>query len=409
MLVANRPDLSDIPLVVLTAGRTGPSPLPPDIVERLDQVRQDTQEELLSLSTNSTHVLVEDSGHGIPQERPNVVIAAIRQVLDEVRGGKTAALSTSRRTPPAQLVIDGNQIKNIYGEQVVMRGVAIRDPWELANSPVDKHFSAEDYRILAQDWGANIIRVPILPLWWTFDEDYMEKYLDPIVRWGEEYGLYIFLGWHAHGNPITSEVEQPASGPVPNERNRLNPDPELAKSALRALTERYRDKPWVLYGTFNEPSHISWSEWRPVAEELMDVVHAVHPEAVVFVSGVDWGYDLRGAIKDPVRRNNVIYETHPYPGKGEGWKTVLDELGKTSPVFLGEWGFDPDTTERNLRANAEGYGLNLVRYARERNIGWTAWHWVARREFGPVDPLVMLASWDSYTHTTPTYGSAQMC
>ena len=91
MLVANRPDLSDIPLVVLTAGRTGPSPLPPDIVERLDQVRQDTQEELLSLSTNSTHVLVEDSGHGIPQERPNVVIAAIRQVLDEVRGGKTAA------------------------------------------------------------------------------------------------------------------------------------------------------------------------------------------------------------------------------------------------------------------------------------------------------------------------------
>ena len=68
-----------------------------------------------------------------------------------------------------------------------------------------------------------------------------------------------------------------------------------------------------------------------MAEELVDVIYAVHPEAVVFVSGVDWGYDLRGAINDPVNRNNIIYESHPYPGKGNGWKTILDELMKTNP------------------------------------------------------------------------------
>ena len=34
------PDLGHIPLVVLTAGRvSGSSPLPPDVVEKLDQVR----------------------------------------------------------------------------------------------------------------------------------------------------------------------------------------------------------------------------------------------------------------------------------------------------------------------------------------------------------------------------------
>ena len=393
------PDLGDIPLVVLTAGRRDASPLPPDVAQRLNQVRQDTQGELLTLSSNSTHIVAEESGHGIQMEQPDLVIKAIRQVVEEVSGRKTTAPTAPRRAPPPQLKIDGNQIRNIHGEQVVLRGVAIRDPWELANSPVDKHFSEEDYRVLAQDWGANIVRVPILPLWWALDKDYMEKYLDPIVQWGQEYGLYIFLGWHAHGNPITGEVEQPASGRVPNERNRLNPDPELAKSALRALTERYADKPWVLYGTFNEPSHITWSEWRPVAEELVDVVHAVHPEALVFVSGVDWGYDLRGAIDDPVRRDNIIYETHPYPGKGEGWKTALDELRKTSPVFLGEWGFQPDATDSSIRATAKDYGLPLVRYARERNIGWTAWHWVAHRDFGPLDPLVMLRSWESYAPT----------
>ena len=38
----------------------------------------------------------------------------------------------------------------------------------------------------------------------------MEKYLDPLVQWGEEPGLYIFLGWHTHGNPITGQVKQVA-------------------------------------------------------------------------------------------------------------------------------------------------------------------------------------------------------
>ena len=71
------------------------------------------------------------------------------------------------------------------------------------------------------------------------------------------------------------------------EVSHLSPVLELAESALRGLVERYRDKPWVLYGTFNEPAYISWDEWRPVAEQLVDVIQETHPEAVVFVSGVD--------------------------------------------------------------------------------------------------------------------------
>ena len=95
--------------------------------------------------------------------------------------------------------------------------------------------------------------------------------------------------------------------------------------------------------------------WRPIAEELVDVIHGVHPDALVFVSGVDWGYDLSGVVRDPVERPNVIYETHPHLGKGERRKTVLDELRKAAPVFIGEWGFTRGSSERNLRGTAEGY------------------------------------------------------
>ena len=267
-----------------------------------------------------------------------------------------------------------------------MRGMAIDEPSVLARNPTSRgHFEAEDYRVLAQDWGADIIRVPIYPAHWTRDPHYMENFLDPLVQWGAEYGLYVFLGWHAHGNPVTGQEEVP----------HLSPDLELAESALRAMAQRYRDKPWVLYGTFNEPAYISWSEWRSVAERLVDVIQEVHPESIIFVPGVDWSSDLKGAITDPVRRDNIIYEVHPYPGKGDSWKGVLDQLRKTTPVFVGEWGFEPDSNNKNLRGTAEKYGLPLLQYARERNIGWTAWQWSIREYL----ELGMLESWEGYKPT----------
>ena len=110
------PDLGDIPLVVLTAGRRGASPLPPDIAERLNQVHQDAQQELLSLSSNSTHVIAEESGHGIPMDQPDLVIEAIRQVVEEAGGQKSMAQTAPRRALPPQLKIVRNQIQNIHGE-----------------------------------------------------------------------------------------------------------------------------------------------------------------------------------------------------------------------------------------------------------------------------------------------------
>jgi hypothetical protein len=73
---------------------------------------------------------------------------------------------------------------------------------------------------------------------------------------------------------------------------------------------------------------------------------------------------------------------------------VLDELRKTAPVFLGEWGFRPDATERNLRWTAQGYGLPLLKFAGERNIGWTAWRWRTN-----YPELGMLESWEGYRPT----------
>jgi len=76
----------DFPLIVLTRGRPGESsPVWP--VEAMHQVHTGLQPELLKHSTRSIQRIATDSGHYIQQDEPELVIDAIRQVVDMARQG----------------------------------------------------------------------------------------------------------------------------------------------------------------------------------------------------------------------------------------------------------------------------------------------------------------------------------
>ncbi len=68
------PELGDTPLVVLTA-LDYPPPLWP----------MDLQEDLATLSSNSTHTIVEDSGHYIHNNQPDIFVDAVQQVVEAAR------------------------------------------------------------------------------------------------------------------------------------------------------------------------------------------------------------------------------------------------------------------------------------------------------------------------------------
>ena len=78
------PDLGDIPLVVLSAGIVE-SDMPPDVAKRVQDVRLEMHRELLDLSSNSRHVIAEESGHAIPRNQPGLVADAISQVVEAIR------------------------------------------------------------------------------------------------------------------------------------------------------------------------------------------------------------------------------------------------------------------------------------------------------------------------------------
>jgi pimeloyl-ACP methyl ester carboxylesterase len=78
--------LGDIPLAVLSRDPNMPQPdLPEDLVKPASDAWQQMQDELAHLSTRSTHVIAKNSGHYIQLDRPDVVIAAVRDVVEQAR------------------------------------------------------------------------------------------------------------------------------------------------------------------------------------------------------------------------------------------------------------------------------------------------------------------------------------
>ena len=238
------------------------------------------------------------------------------------------------------LHVEGNRIVDADGADRILRGVAVVDPLAGRASRYRPNPSEREIETLAVEWNAGIVRVPMHPDLMSHNPGYLRAHVDPLVEWAGERELYLLLGYHAHGNPLTGEVEDtPWGSNPPWNGNPYNPDLGLALAFNAEIAARYRDRPWVLYSVFNEPAYISWSEWRPVAEQLVDAVRDQHPEALILVSGVDFASELDGVLSDPVRRDGIVYEIHPYPWVGESWKKVVSELAATFPVFLGEWGF----------------------------------------------------------------------
>ncbi len=86
--------LGDKPLKVLSAG---PPPLElimsqglsEEQARQIDELHSESQAALTRRSQNAKQIIAEDSGHYIHVERPDLVIDAIRQVVEAARHGSS--------------------------------------------------------------------------------------------------------------------------------------------------------------------------------------------------------------------------------------------------------------------------------------------------------------------------------
>ncbi len=275
-----------------------------------------------------------------------------------------------RRGMPA-LATRGNKLI-ADGEEIFLRGTSIADPafldWE-------GRFNENLFDEIKK-WGFNAVRVPVHPIFWRRYPDYLDRYLDKVVKWCGEREIYVIIDWHAIGNPKTGETEmhewfewEPWKGIA------YDANFSLAVSAWEEISRRYENKSNVLYEIFNEPTWITWDEWKPLAEKLISVIRRHDDDAVIIVGGVDWSYDLRGAMKKPIKGDNIAYAVHVYPDRPqESWEDYWGRLAEFKPLIITEWGFKKEPQYGSyLKGTRENFGEPLIAYAERRIVGWVAW------------------------------------
>jgi hypothetical protein len=291
----------------------------------------------------------------------------------------------------APLHVDGNQIVDEGGTPVVLRGLALADPDQVAR---DGHWNEQHFE-QARSWGARVVRIPVHPQFWrTRGPKAYVALLDQGVSWAEQRGMYVILDWHSIGDPVAGKYQDAIYQTTQDE----------TKAFWTTVAARYKNDPAVaFYELWNETANLgsstTWHDWKGLAEQLIDAVRAQQPSAIAIVGGFNWSYDLTPVGADPVQRENVAYSVHPYPIKRgptatAAWESDFGYLTATYPVFATEFGFDANPSDEVAYATAEGYGKSITDYFASKGISWTVWC------FHPTWTPQLLADWN-YTPAAP--------
>ncbi len=289
--------------------------------------------------------------------------------------------------PP--LHVDGNRIADAAGTTVVLKGIALADPDQLAR---DGHWDAEYFQQV-KSWGAQVVRIPVHPKFWRDrgPAGYLAL-LDQGVGWAEQRGMHVILDWHSIGDPVAQVYDTSYGSIYPTSQAET-------RSFWRIIAAHYRNDPAVaFYELFNEPTNQTSAGWKVVAESLIDVIRAQDAAAICIVGGFDWSYDLTPIGADPIERDGVAYSVHPYPSHDgpvaeTAWQAKFGYLTATRPVFATEFGFAANPADSVAYA-AAGYGTHITDFLASRGISWTVW------VFHPTWTPNLLSDW-SYAPASP--------
>jgi len=281
--------------------------------------------------------------------------------------------------------VQGNKFVDPEGKTVLFRGVSISDPDKIERQG---HWNKAHFEHI-KDLGANLVRIPAHPASWR--ERTPVKYfelLDQAVQWCTELDMYVDIDWHSIGNLKMELFQNPMYDTTQKETYEF----------WRTMAQHFAGINTVaFYEIFNEPTtfrgqlgSISWSEWKKMNEDIIELIRAFDTETIPLVAGFDWAYDLTPLREEPIAAEGIAYVTHPYENKrSKPWEPKWEEdFGFATakyPVIATEWGYQ---TRGAQPAEEEDYGKRIVAYMDGKGISWVAWCYDP--QWGPR----LLKSWD---------------
>lgn len=244
----------------------------------------------------------------------------------ETEPPSSEALSVDASTPFGQhgaLHVENGKLTDENGNTVQLYGMSTHG---IAWFP--QYINYDSFRTLRDDWNTNCIRLAMYTAEYGGycaggDKEQLKQLVRDGVSYATELGMYVIVDWH-----ILSDYD-------PNQ----NKDEAIA--FFREMAEVFADNDNVLYEICNEPNGgTSWDSIKSYAEEVIPVIRAQKPNAVILVGTPTWSQEIDKAAASPLDDSNVMYTLHFYAGTHkDDLRNRLETCVQNGlPVFVSEFG-----------------------------------------------------------------------
>lgn len=216
--------------------------------------------------------------------------------------GSGSGSSTDLTVPVANnlspLHVEGTRLCDASGNAVRLQGVSLHGLG--FGTDFTKYVNKAAFQTLRDDWGANVVRLPVYSMdyggWCNGgDRNALRTTVNNGVTYTTELGMYAIVDWHilSDGNPQTHQSE--------------------AVAFFREMSARYDRLSNVIYEICNEPNGgTSWEQIKKYADEVIPVIRANDPDALIFVGTPTWSQDVDQVIDSRIDDSNVMYALHFY-------------------------------------------------------------------------------------------------
>ena len=239
-------------------------------------------------------------------------------------GGSTAKTASAEAADSVSafvspLHVSGTALLNAEGDTMVLNGPSLG--W---HSNWGRFYNEGTVKALKEKWGANITRAAIgahpsgdCVNGYSVDSVNAVNLAMKVIDAAIANDMYVICDWHSHNNTLAD-----------------------AKNFFTVITEKYGDKPNILYEIWNEPLDIPWQEIRDYAAEVIPVIRKNAPGAVIIVGTPKWDQDVDIAAENPVDAPNLLYPLHYYAGTHKDWNRdkAQKAIDAGLPLFISECG-----------------------------------------------------------------------
>lgn len=273
----------------------------------------------------------------------------------------TAVPVTATGTPFAvhgKLSVKGSGLVDKNGNEFQLQGVSTHG---IAWFP--QYVNKAAFQTIRDEWGANCIR---LAMYSAENGGYctggnqteLKQLVNDGVSYATDLGMYVIIDWHVmnqDGDPNTHKTE--------------------AIAFFEEMSKKYASYDNVIYEICNEPNGgTQWSSIRSYAMEVIPVIKANNPDAVIIVGTPNWSQDVDIAANDPITGySNIMYAIHFYADTHrdslrQKMQTAVD---KGLALFCTEFGI---CDASGAGANNIAEGNKWIAALDDNNISYCIWN-----------------------------------